>query len=1371
MAPQPRLEPNPPYPVTPSKKRLNASEFDIWFLEFSNTYNLNLRRTPPDLSPEKKRSLPYYQELRYYELLKVQYFKGKHAVIQELFAQGAKEIHSKWIKKPRAEPGVVPFPSHIPRATTEPERCQLLGLLKAILDDIGSVNVSRRSSVAPSVSYQIYEDPPSPTRDRRSKRHSDEWRGSPSTKRNRSIPSDADTECDPDDIERPPSVLSALDRGRVLTASPVPSQGSSIQPSIGSRLGRNRDSYRGDATAETSKSTFASRVFSDHDEYQPQETQSTVIASNPRSAKVLHLPPSRVVGSDTDSLAPSSGTERALQISFERHEALQHNGRELLGDKSTTHSSFGYSEQESTHPATPSQHSPSLPPASPPLDIYRPPSLVRSPLPPKSERLENIPPRAAYGSSQEFENRLHDVWAHLPDHFDRAPLVVRWEILRIALHCQVRMEDLRIEYDPSWTDQRTLWARLQALPVFRGKPFPEKSRPDAWTAALNDKFCTRDQAVVLTASLTANPSKNGPLYFLKLNPLKLDLPHRLSRRFGSDRFLELVMPSLGSQDVKNFGERAIESIHQWLVNGSHVLLGRVWASFYLKPALPKKTITNENTLGPQSKTIHQERIYLFAEDGNDFRRLGKEEHWSPKGEPVGMHTRMRRGDLIEWLLQTPNNQTQPVLKLFSRIALGLSRTHPTVVLRPEQIRHRPSDILSPTNKVMNDGISLMSYGLARAIRDMMGLQDIPAGFQGRFGSAKGFWIRDTNSTDDEIWIETTPSQRKWNCDYSEEDHRTFEVRNESRELKSASLNLQLLPILENRAINATQMKMQVGNFMRDSLKRDLDAQKAAMQDPTQFRLWVYENSPSSRRTERIKNCQVPFTAGLPSNREDIMAFLLDSGFDPAKLEFLSDIAWKLRREKCQELQDRLNVRVGRSTYAYMVVDFLGILEENEVHLGFSSKFTDEQSGFSETFLHGFDVLVARTPAHYPSDIQRVKAVFKPELGSLKDVIIFSTKGDGPLADKLSGGDYDGDIAWVCWEPTIVNNFRNADMPDAPDLFKQGIIRKENLTYLELAGSRDITSEFLSRAFRFNLQQNLLGVCTNYKEKLCYARNSVQDGPAILLSTLISNLVDRAKQGIVFTDQDWARLRRQLSKTEPPDPQYKKNSWSVQSRPTHIIDYVKFGVGHPLVEHELKVFNKSLSKAEHYDKDLVRYYQYYEKLQRPYPERKEAIKMLTWERILVKLKKDIDAVALEWPKPRGEWDAKLSGIYDKWQEIEPTGDVKSETARSLLLQEDQVRAGFSNWDLLKASFTFRLYYNRFPKFVWYIAGKQLAYLKAIHSSCETGSPPVLMTPSMYAGSRPDNKYARALAARSDGRNLVEGEAIGEEAATSLSDEEA
>ncbi|KAI2612210.1 RNA dependent RNA polymerase-domain-containing protein [Hypoxylon fragiforme] len=1349
MTPRTERAPGSSFPVTPSKNRLNAAEFDLWFLEFSNTYNLNLRRSPSDLSPQKKRALPYYSDLQYYELLKVQYFKGKHLVIHELFDHGAKSIHSKWVEKPRTVLGVTPYPTHLPRATTEPERCRLLELLKAILEDVSSTNVSSRSSVASSFSHQAYDEPTSPTRSWHFKRHSNERNGNP-FKRTRSFHSEVDTECDPDDDdERPPSVLSVLDRGRVLSASPVPSRVPSVQPLNKMRPDLNRSFYGLPSYANESKSTFQSEVFSDHGPYEippiTQGTQTTVMASNPEYMK---LPVLRSIESDSESFAPSSSTERALQISFDRHEQLKGVG-EILRDESSMYSDVSsilhVEPHKIHHPA------PTLPPRSlPPLSI--PPASLMPPPPLERETDDTSLPVVRTGT--EFEQRLYSVWPILPDHFDQAPFVVRWEIMRIALHCGIQMDNLHAEYDPSWTEQKTLWARLQALPAFQGKNFPEKSRPEAWTAALNDKFCTKEQAVVLTASLATNTSRNGPLFTLKLNPLKLDLPHRLSRRFGSDRFIELVIPSIGSQELKCLGEPSMERIQQWLVNGSHRLLGRLWKSFFVKPSLPKK-ISNENTLMPQTKTIYQERVYLFAEDGNDFRVSGTGSHWPPKGEPVGMHTKLGREGLLDWLLQIPNNQKQSILKLFSRIALGLSRTHPTVVLQPDQIRHRPEDILSPTNKVMNDGIARMSYGLARAIRDAMGLQDVPAGFQGRFGCAKGFWIRDATDTSDDIWIETTPSQRKWNCDYAEEDHRTFEVRRESKELKYANLNLQLLPILEDRAINATLMKTQVGAFLRDSLKKDLDAQKAAMQDPTQFKLWVYENSPSSRRAERVKNEQVPFTAGLPSGREDIMSFLLDSGFSPTKLRFLRDIALKLRREKCEELHERLNVKVGCSTNAYMVVDFLGILEEDEVHLGFSSKFTDEQSGFSETFLHGMDVLVARTPAHYPSDIQRVKAVFKPELGRLKDVIIFSTKGNIPLAEKLSGGDYDGDIAWVCWEPSIVNNFQNAEMPVVPDLFAQDVVRKESETYLDLVGARDITSEFLAKAFRFNMQQNLLGMCTNYKERLCYARNSVGDETAILLSTLISHLVDRAKQGIVFTDEDWARLRKRLSRHDPPNPRYKNKEWDVEGAPQQIIDYVKFSVGNPTIEMEMKSFTEALGKAEQYDEDLVKFYNHYEDIKRAHAVPKEFVKKSTWETILNELRNNIDAVAQEWAKTQGDWNAKVANIYDKWQEIRPTNKVNSRTIKAWQ-QEDQVSTGFSNWDLLKASFCFKLYYNRYPGLIWNIAGKQLAYLKALAVSNRTGASPVMVIPTMYAGLRPDNKYARALAARTEGRYLAEGE---------------
>lgn len=304
---------------------------------------------------------------------------------------------------------------------------------------------------------------------------------------------------------------------------------------------------------------------------------------------------------------------------------------------------------------------------------------------------------------------------------------------------------------------------------------------------------------------------------------------------------------------------------------------------------------------------------------------------------------------------------------------------------------------------MNDGVAQMSRSVARKIKDRLGLDSIPSAVQGRFGSAKGMWIIAVTDDGDEDWIETYPSQRKWESDWVDEEHRTLEIRNHARDLKSASFNLQLLPVLEDRAPHKSSMRDMVGKLLEDNLQKDLDSQKKALESPLQFRQWTSENS--SHKFNRVQHGFIPFQGGLPEDDEETMNFMLDSGFDPKKNKFLQDIAYTMQLNKCNKLKEKLHIKVGCSAYIYMVVDFLGVLEEDEVHIGFSSKF--EADDWAETMVQGVDVLVARSPAHFVSDVQKVKAVFKPELAALKDVVVFSRKGLGPLADKLSGGDYDG----------------------------------------------------------------------------------------------------------------------------------------------------------------------------------------------------------------------------------------------------------------------------------------------------------------------------------------------------------------------------
>lgn len=127
--------------------------------------------------------------------------------------------------------------------------------------------------------------------------------------------------------------------------------------------------------------------------------------------------------------------------------------------------------------------------------------------------------------------------------------------------------------------------------------------------------------------------------------------------------------------------------------------------------------------------------------------------------------------------------------------------------------------------------------------------------------------------------------------------------------------------------------------------------------------------------------------------------------------------------------DELHIEVPLSTYAFCIADPYGVLKPDEVHLGFSNNWQGGGFAFEDNLFDGMDVLVARLPAHPSSDIQRRRAVWKPELRHFEDVIVFSTQGHMPLAHILSVGDYDGDTPWVCWDQKIVQSFLNSDLPE------------------------------------------------------------------------------------------------------------------------------------------------------------------------------------------------------------------------------------------------------------------------------------------------------------------------------------------------------
>ncbi|PNP54039.1 hypothetical protein THARTR1_05246 [Trichoderma harzianum] len=962
--------------------------------------------------------------------------------------------------------------------------------------------------------------------------------------------------------------------------------------------------------------------------------------------------------------------------------------------------------------------------------------------------LDDSPSQNSVGSaSQTIDEKLVNIWPKLPiPALTHAPLAVIWEVTRAALHCKVSLDQFDLVYKPndSWHDQNSMRDAISNHHLFHGKSLPPSSDPVAWHTALGD-FQTKVKAVTLSADLVYNQDSTGPLYSLQLHPLKLELGHRLARRFGADRFLEITIPSLsGSAEeeppsILKKDPKSLEKIVDWLTKPDHYFLGRTWKPFFVRTVKGKKI----------SGTTRTDGISPLAEALETKAR-----------------TKMKLSGLLKWAIGIDNerNSEQPVTKLFSRLALSLSRTWPTVVLEKHQIINKPEDIMAG-KAVMNDGIGRISPSLAKKVAVALGLSDCPSCFQGRLGSAKGMWLVDVESEEDfeRDWVETYPSQRKWKCDFEDPHHRTLEIRNWPSELRSASLNQQFIPVLEAQSPQPDAMRRVVSEHLQRALHAELGEQAAAMKEPMSLRLWVHQSGPS--RNERSLDGSAGFLAGLPDNNADKVAFLLDSGFDQRRLEYLRILVWEMCQKKAEVLKSKMNIAIPCSAYIYMAADFSSTLEEEEVHLSFSTKFQAE--GFSDTLLENMDILVARAPAHLPSDIQRVRVVSRPELRKLKDVIIFSTKGSIPLADKLSGGDYDGDIAWVCWDQNIVRNFRNAALPPKLDFIKSGYLRKVTTQFKDIldevgrdnyrkytdnrpAHLQDACVEFVSRAFLFNLQPSFLGICTKYKEKLCYFHRSVQDQDAIDLSQLLGYLVDQSKQGIEFTEQDWKRFCIQhLGKksTFLPEPEYAKEKEKGSRRPDatgrlHILDYLKFDVADKVIDEVLTSFNETIkaNNAIHYDEDLTKPCNVYE-------ERSKT--SAGCRQLLTHLRDNIRTLRDEWRVIYGngaensKFANRVDSMYQKWLDIQPPAGLLASGEFPELVHDSNKNSAMSNWELLKASAAFKNYYNNAFKFVWCMAGKQLGFIKAMAHPVPGETSKVMVVPQMWGILRPDKKLITSL----------------------------
>ncbi|GKU09881.1 unnamed protein product [Fusarium langsethiae] len=548
-----------------------------------------------------------------------------------------------------------------------------------------------------------------------------------------------------------------------------------------------------------------------------------------------------------------------------------------------------------------------------------------------------------------------------------APMIAKWEVHRVACYCSVDLEDVSLEYLSAWKDQDIFWKQMRQHKYFDGKAFPPKCDGEVWVQG-HEQDLSAGRAVEYKARLRFENPNRKPKFELEI-PVS-EQSSRIRRKFGFNRFMELQLL---------FGD----GFHE-----RHLFLHYEWAAFFIEEMKSRK-----EKAGLITPKITGKRVVLFTEQGAglNFGSMvsGTTSHSNSLSAVMSVNPVCDRYSLLDWLLQLDSNLYRPYIKLFHRVSLGiitkpfvyfspdilltyhalvgLSKTTPTVLLMEDSIRHRPADIESPNGTPMNDGIGRISHSLLREVRDIMGLDFLPTAIQARIGGAKGLWMLDSISfPSDERWIEIYPSQKKWDCNWSDPAHRTLEVVSVSSYRGPATLNLQFIPILEERAIDRELMRTTICERIYQHLRKDLDHAKAAMETPELFRKWIHDTSYTIFGDSQDGRSW--FVGGLPRDWSGTMSFLADGGFEPKRLKFLNERMFKHQMDRWKQMEAKLHIEIAQSTSALMTIDFQGVLAPDEVQLCFSPAFDDGKQSLDD--LSGFDVLVARSPAHLPSDIQK-----------------------------------------------------------------------------------------------------------------------------------------------------------------------------------------------------------------------------------------------------------------------------------------------------------------------------------------------------------------------------------------------------------------
>ncbi|GJE86474.1 RNA dependent RNA polymerase [Phanerochaete sordida] len=629
-------------------------------------------------------------------------------------------------------------------------------------------------------------------------------------------------------------------------------------------------------------------------------------------------------------------------------------------------------------------------------------------------------------------------------------------------------------------------------------------------------------------------------YALTLGAMqKVGRSHRLARFLGSRRVLQVRIPEKALYD-----QREMDALKAFFAH-KFVLCGRVYSSFAVK----------------------DKKIYLVETD-EDYERT------SDKAE--GDNLRMSLEDLVRWYNPLELNDKQNLSKYAARSDLAFSTSVPVLEFEPqnfifiEDIEAPHTGGKTPPEKIFTDGCGFMNGAALMQIGKWMGFGSPPTAVQGRILGSKGVWLlHPTDRAPDappRIWIR--PSQRKirllpvYTTDTLKtlhRAHRIFDLVMPSRSTVPARLSrLTIVNLAHNRV--PTHI---LSTLMEDGLRAEVEGLTQWHGAGALPLLWHAVNKASGTSFQRLRRTAAgiqralgltrrrneeddededaaPMSQEWPFEQDEGETYVEEStkpdvdvppltigegileriqaGFSPLKDHYLYMELKALLKNVMESYIKEYHIIVPESAEAFIVPDPYGLLEEGEIHFKSSQDLRDACEHLNPKSISG-DVLIYRNPARIPSDVQKVRAVCRPEYADYIDVMVLSTKGTRSLASLLAGGDYDGDVATCIFNSSIVNHFVQPAFTAEPTNFLRDYFEPQDRiptvasVVQEMASRPADAALILRRHLLIGLTESKTGKYSMYNENAMY-RYGYGHPDTIRLGYMFTTVLDSRKSGLV-----------------------------------------------------------------------------------------------------------------------------------------------------------------------------------------------------------------------------------------------------------------